>query len=256
MSKKKKREIEEDEDSHLLDDEDEEDKKLEQEEEEKEEQDKKKKKKVKELGSVKISHNHDVKFAKLLRSRGVSTLDLLHGSRSFLLEDVILPIESNTWERCKRISSDKQLGWYHRAYQKVLSNNWLCAGIGGTPTDARAKQVALHIFIKAIYEYQERDPRKNVGRALPYWHNVYGGFNDYLRDLKSDFPSFIVISNITPTCTSLKLEKVRDALTRYTNMEIPVLVVCAGMDPFTLFSSKLYFPIKWCLNIGNPLVAV
>jgi hypothetical protein len=132
----------------------------------------------------------------------------------------------------------------------------LSAGVGGFPSDARAKQLALHMFIKAIEEYQTRDPRKNTNRSLPLWHHVYGGFGDALRDMKSDFPSFIVISNITPECTNLKMEKVRDCLTKFNNMDIPVLVVCAGMDPYTLFTTKLYYPMRWGMYLGNNCIEV
>jgi hypothetical protein len=213
-------------------------------------------KKPKEEFDYRIKHNHDSSMAKLLRSRGVGPLDLMHGNKSFDLDDVVQPIEANTFGKVKKINKNKQLNWYESSYRRVLGQSWLSAGIGGTPSDARAKQLALHLFMKAIKEYQERDPRKNTNRSLPYWHHVYGGFGDVLRDMKSDFPSFIVISNITPDCTALKMEKVRDCLTKYNNMDIPVVVVCAGIDPYTLFTTRLYYPMRWGILLGNKVVEV
>jgi hypothetical protein len=212
------------------------------------------KKFCKEDFDFKIKHTHDGKFAKLLRSRGVSPLDILHGTKSFNLEDVVQPINAQSFGKVKKINAQKQLTWYEKSYAKVLGQSWLSAGIGGFPSDARAKQIALHMFIRAIEEYQARDPRKNQNRSLPLWHHVYGGFGDSLRDMKSDYPAFVVISNITPECTNLKFEKVRDCLCKFNNMEIPVLVVCGGMDPYTLFSNKLYYPMRWCVSVGHQLI--
>lgn len=204
--------------------------------------------------NLKIKHNHDSKMVKLLRTRGVSSLDIMHGTKSFNLEDVVQPISSQSQGKVKKINVQKQLNWYESSYKRVLGQSWLSAGIGGFPSDARAKQIALHMFLKAIQEYQQRDPRKNHSRSLPFWHHVYGGFGDNLRDMKTDFPSFVVISNITSECTALKMEKVRDALVKFNNLNIPVLIVCAGIDPFTLFTTKLFYPMQWGLSVGNPFV--
>lgn len=202
----------------------------------------------------KIAHTHTSKLLKILRSRGVSNLDIMHGNKTFDLLDVIQPIEAQVFGRVKKINKAKQFNWYKKSYNRTLSSTWLSAGIGGTPTDLRAKQVALHLFLNALEDYQSRDTRKNTNRSLPFWHHVYGGFGDPIRDLKSDFPCFLVISNLTPDCTGVKLEKVRDILTKFNNLNIPVLVVCAGMDPYTFFTTKLYYPMAWGLNIGNTVV--
>jgi hypothetical protein len=204
----------------------------------------------------KISHRHDSKMLKLIRSRGVSPLDILHGNKSFNLEDYVQPMESQVFGRVKKINRNKQLNWYEKSYDKVLSQNWLSAGIGGFPSDLRAKQIALHLFLNAVREYQARDPRKNTNRSLPYWHHVYGGFGDHIRDLKADFPSFLVVSNITIDCTHIKYEKVRDICTKYNNLNIPVVVVCAGIDPYTFFTTKLYYPMRWGLYVGNSTISI
>lgn len=257
MRKHKKKKVElDEEDLDLIDDSDENDnaKLLAEEEAEEAEKVKRRVKRFKEDFDFKIHHTHDAKMAKILRARGVSPLDIMHGSKSFHLEDVIQPIDSQVYGKPKKISRNKQLTWYEKSYQRVLGQSWLSAGIGGVPSDARAKQVALHLFIRAVEEYQSRDPRKNTNRSLPLWHHVYGGFGDSLRDMKSDYPSFIVVSNLTPECTSLKMEKVRDILTKFNNMDIPVVVVCAGMDPYTLFTTRLYYPMRWCASIANGVI--
>ena len=206
--------------------------------------------------TFKIKHKHDGKFQKLLQSRGVSPVDLIHNNRSFILADIILPIEAMAFGKLKKIQKLKQWSWYYKSYKKVLGSSWLTAGIGGTPSDLKAKQIALHLFIKAIHEYQARDLRRNTNRSLPYWHHVYGGFGDPIRDMKDNFPSFLVVSNITPECTAVKLEKVRDICTKFNNLNIPVVVVCAGMDPYTLFATKLYYPMRWGLFVGNPVISL
>jgi hypothetical protein len=268
-NKRLKKKIEETEDdSDLLDDseesfEDQKEKKkrkmerLEEPEEEEDEPDepiKRRERKSKDDFDFRIHHRHDTAMAKLLRARGVSPLDMMHGTKSFNLEDVVQPIASQAFGKLKKISVNKQLTWYEKSYQRVLGQSWLSAGISAFPTDARAKQLALHMFIRAIKDYQERDPRKNSNRSLPLWHHVYGGFGDPLRDLKSDYPSFVVVSNITPECTNLKIEKVRDILTKFNNMDIPVLVVAAGLDPYTLFATKFYYPMRWGVFVGNTTI--
>ena len=200
-----------------------------------------------------IRHKFSDKELTLFKSRGVSAIDLLPSNRTFELEDVLLTIESEVDNRLKKISKQRQLTFYENLYDKIRQgkSNWLSAGIGGAPSDLRAKQLAIRLFQVALKEYQERDPRKKSNRSAPVWHRVYGGFGDSLRDLKSDYPSLIVLSNITPKCSDVKCEKVRDILEKYNSIGIPVLVVVGGCDPYTFFSTRLYYPLKYAVYVGS-----
>lgn len=215
---------------------------------------KKKKKpsvKVEEVASTSIKHKFSSKELKAMQSRGVSIVDILQSGRNFEVEESILPIEVEINNRIRKIARVKQTAFFEKIRAKLLSGNWLSAGISGYPSDLRAKQVAIYLFHLAMKEYSERDPRKNLNRSQPLWHRVYGGFGDSLRDLKSDFPSLIVVSNITPKCSDIKLEKVRDILEKYNSMGIPVIVVIGGCDPYTFFTQKLYYPLRYALYVGS-----
>jgi hypothetical protein len=209
------------------------------------------KKKVTKEFCFKIRHRFSAKDVKALQLRGVSAVDILTGNRSFEIEDSIITIEIEGSNRIKKIAKVKQLAFYEKLCTKILSGSWLSAGISGFPSDLRAKQVAIHLFSMALKEYQDRDPRKNINRSQPLWHRVYGGFGDSLRDLKSDYPSLIVISNVTPKCSDVKLEKVRDILEKYNSMGIPVIVVIGGCDPYSFFTQRLFYPLRYALYLGS-----
>lgn len=198
-----------------------------------------------------IHHNFDAGIIKQAKLRGLSTADLLSPSRSFELEELVLKIDTEIGNRPKTIGKTKQLGYFEKMQSNITGGSWLSAGIASFPSDLRGKQVAVKLFLQSIVEYQRRDPRKNVNRSLPMWHRVYGGFGDSLRDMKSDFPSFIVLSNVIISDTNVKFEKVRDILEKYNAMHIPVLVIIGGADPLTLFSSKLFHPLKYAIFLGS-----
>src|ERR1035437_10237933 len=127
-----------------------------------------------------IRHNFSAKDIKLAKTRGLSTADLLSPSKSFELDQLLLPIESEVGSRLKKITRSKQESDFERLQSKLLNGSWLSAGLASAPSDLRAKQTAAQLFLMAITEYQQRDQRKNVNRSLPLWHRVYGGFGDTL----------------------------------------------------------------------------
>jgi hypothetical protein len=115
--------------------------------------------------------------------------------------------------------------------QKIftLSKPYL-AVLTGKEHDAVASQVALLAAIKAV----EKDSSKAF-----YWHSINSHPSDKVRDeeeLKD--VGLLILSNLAANSTTMKLEKFRDILTKYSHL--PRIVVAAGMNPMDLCSSLLY----------------
>jgi len=77
-----------------------------------------------------------------------------------------------------------------------------------------------------------------------YWHSVYGGYHDPLRD-DPDFAKkalencgLLVIGNIAINSVPVKIEKVRDLLTKYS--DIPRIVATGGVDPVVFAKTILH----------------
>lgn len=120
--------------------------------------------------------------------------------------------------------------------------------IGSMPSDTRAKFLALSIMDAAITDMVEGSHR---GKTMPKWHVVHGGFYDQLRDDKGDRPNFsmLVITNVGPDSTNVKIEKVRDLLEIYHN--IPRVVVVNGCDPVSFFADKLRMPVRYAFLLND-----
>lgn len=102
--------------------------------------------------------------------------------------------------------------------------------VASEPNDSRALYFAAYL----VQCYLEKTPPP--WRVV--WESLYGGFQNKLMDAELE-PSFLVLSNLSPNSTNVKLEKARDLLTRYAH--IPRVVVIAGEDPITFFARRLYF---------------
>jgi hypothetical protein len=122
-------------------------------------------------------------------------------------------------------------------------------GISGNPDDTKAKLFAAYLVNIHL--------EKLGHRANVVWHTLYGGFdNSLLReydpiDGKAD-PTLLVISNLTPASTNVKLEKARDLLQRFVN--IPRLVICAGEDPLSFLTTRLYSEVNALAYFSESLV--
>ena len=112
-------------------------------------------------------------------------------------------------------------------------------GVSGNPDDAKAKLFAAWLVNAHI------EALGNAANVV--WHTVYGGFdNPLLReydpvDGKSD-PTMLVLTNLTPASTNVKLEKARDLIERF--CDIPRIIVSAGEDPLSFLTTRLYSPIN------------
>lgn len=119
-------------------------------------------------------------------------------------------------------------------------------GISGNPDDSKAKYFAAYLVQQHI---------KALGSsAVVVWNPIYGGYQNQLMDRSSDSnsPTLIVLTNLTPLSTNLKLEKARDILEKYT--DIPRIVVCAGIDPVSFLATQLFVPIHGLAYFSEPLV--
>jgi hypothetical protein len=102
--------------------------------------------------------------------------------------------------------------------------------VASEPNDSRALYFAAYLV--QCYLESTQPPWRVA------WENLYGGFSNKLLDAEIE-PSFLVLSNLSPNSTNVKLEKARDLLTYYAH--IPRVVVIAGEDPITFFARRLFF---------------
>lgn len=116
----------------------------------------------------------------------------------------------------------------------------LIYGVSGAPDDTKAKLFAAYLL--SIHLAKVKDARVE-------WAVLYGGFeNPIMRKYDKEHgdeerdPTILVISNLTPNATTVKLDKARDLIERF--QKIPRIVVSAGEDPISFHSTKLYTPIN------------
>ena len=196
-----------------------------------------------------ISHRYSKQRLDLLVSRGVDSFSLLRNEH-FLLSDNCHTIKTNIFGmRTKRISVAKQISAIEKLLENPLHGNYVL-GISGWPSDLRAKQIAIQLMAYAITVQQKTKNKVISSRSLPLWYRVLGGSECALRDKPLDpLPSMLIITNITYNSSNTKMEKVRDLLEIYS--DIPRIVVMGSeVDPLSLFSSRLYYPIKLGLFVG------
>jgi len=125
----------------------------------------------------------------------------------------------------------------------------LVYGVSGNPDDAKAKLFAAYL----VHIHQQRLGLK----ANVVWHVVYGGFDNPLLkeydpiDGKTD-PTMLVLSNLTPNATGLKLDKTRDLIERF--QDIPRVIVSAGEDPMSFLTTRLFSQINGLAYFSESLV--
>lgn len=104
--------------------------------------------------------------------------------------------------------------------------------VSGNPDDMMAKYFAGYL----VHLHMVATPSANV-----VWHPIYGGFDNKLLENPVQGITMLVLTNLTPNATPVKLEKARDLLEYYS--DIPRVVVSAGTDPMSFMCGKLYLPI-------------
>jgi hypothetical protein len=122
-------------------------------------------------------------------------------------------------------------------------------GVSGNPDDQKAKLFAAYLV--NIHQ-QALGLKANV-----VWHTVYGGFDNPLLkeydpiDGKTD-PTMLVLSNLTPNATGLKLDKTRDLIERFAT--IPIVIVSAGEDPMSFLTARLFSPVNGLAYFSEKLM--
>ena len=145
----------------------------------------------------------------------------------------------------KLFSSEVQEESLERFLDDPTAN--LVYGVATAPSDQRAKYFAAFL----VQNYFDKAPPNRTVR----WENLYSSFNNPAMDAE---PSLLVITGLTPNAMPIKLEKARDLLEKHNN--IPRIVVIAGEDPITYFSTKLYCAVNniyfWSSNLVKRSVEV
>ena len=184
---------------------------------------------------MKIKLIHTLQTEKLLRSRNIPVF-----KKSFDIKSAIAPIE---YEK-NFISTDTQLKWLKEILEKCPSKNFNYA-IAGEFDNSKAKIIASLVCLS----YYNKNMGTITTEKMPYWHSIYGGMHDKLRDKDTIRTGLLVIDNIAANSTDNKLEKVRDALEKYEG--IPKIVILSGINPLKFAREKLFINFNKMLYIAN-----
>lgn len=196
----------------------------------------------------KLDFVFDPKHAKILKMRGVDG-SLFAGRRNqFNIVDGVLRMKPEIRNmKPKTYGPSRQLTKLAKHLANPLYGN-KTIGISSFPSDLHAKLVALNLMRNALAD--QNNHRHSKIKHQPLWHKIYGGFPDKLRDNPDAHrPCFLVLSNIAPDSTNVKLEKLRDLLEIY--HDIPKVVVISGCDPIGFFANRLHMPLDSALYIGH-----
>lgn len=115
--------------------------------------------------------------------------------------------------------------------------------VAGSPDDVQAKYFAAYL----THVHMQAFPQ-----ACVVWHPLYGGFSNQLLENPISGVSLLVLYNLTPSSTPVKLEKARDLLEYYN--DAARIVISAGTDPVTFMCGKLFMPINGiAMHLGKAL---
>ena len=169
--------------------------------------------------------------------------------RPFQLDEHLIPITYEVEGQApKRVGVQRQLEMYGDLKAKPFHKPYIYC-IGSNPNDARAKLYAAHLLQRAyLYHNKGLTPSYLRGRNPPRWHVLNGSYRDALRDDPDIKPNMLILSNITPTSTSQKIEKLRDLLEQHSS--VPRIVVVAGCDPVKFCNEILYIQAHYCAHFS------
>lgn len=200
----------------------------------------------------KLNFKYAADRVKTLKMQGVDGSAFAVLRRPFLLDDVLVSITPMVpkWlpedYDLPKINVRRQIEACHKLLIDPLRGRPIIC-IGSMATDDRAKFLAMSFMDEAINQMKQGSHR---GKLLPIWHRVMGGYTDELRDAKERKNiSMLIISNVGPDSTPLKIEKVRDLLERYDH--IPRIVVVNGTDPVTFFAEKIRMTLQHAFLLNS-----
>lgn len=144
----------------------------------------------------------------------------------------------------KFIEANKQTS----SLEMFLNNSLVPAiySVAGNPDDAKAKLFAAYLVGVHM--------RYLGSKANVVWESLYGGFDNKLVSDADDKeqPTMIVITNLCPNSTNLKLEKAKDILEKFA--DIPRIVVSSGLDPISFMTTKLYSQVNALAYFSDSLI--
>lgn len=199
-----------------------------------------------------LNYKYDTERVKLLKMQGVDGHAFSMLRRPFNLDDALESITPHvpSWLPEDFIVPKTSVKRQVAACYKMLNNPLhgspiIC--IGSMVTDERAKFLAMS-FMDAAIDQMRMGAQK--GKRLPLWHRVLGNYQDPIRDAKERTNySMLVLTNVGPDSTNVKIEKVRDILEIHDN--IPRIVVVNGSDPVSFFADKLRMPLHYAFFLNN-----
>lgn len=177
--------------------------------------------------------------------------------RAIDLKDAVGMIESTTLTgRPKIIKKEKQIEVFKNTLNRVIDAPYVYC-ISSIGNDLQSKFVAAYMLNRALRHFAGM--RNHVNLNAPAWHTLYGSYSDDYRDIarkvrKGRKPAVIVLSNVVANSSEVKVEKLRDLLELFS--DVPRIVPISGVDPFTFFRERLYYPLTAGLNLtrGNTTI--
>lgn len=191
------------------------------------------------LELTKLRIKIDPRFASLLKNRGMNWSVNLQEPFRFKPTPFSSEVDGL---KPRAFSQRKQL----RLFNEFLAypNRPVCYCLASAPNDGQAKLLAAWMM-----QYMMNHEREN--QLLPLWHDLTGGFENKL--IKDPVPcSLLVVNNVGPDSTPVKIEKLRDLLEIYSR--IPRVVVVNGCDPYMFFTRFLRMPIHGLTYMANKSV--
>ena len=138
------------------------------------------------------------------------------------------------------------LTWKNRSSHPLLANG--VYGLSSEPSDGKALYFAAHL----IHLWLEK---KRAPRPINVSWLAFGSESDFtIGDpiLQQSAPTdLLVISNLSPNSSRLRLERTRDLIF---HRSFPVLVVVAGEVPMSFFARRLFAPLQACFFASSKLV--
>lgn len=154
----------------------------------------------------------------------------------------------------KRVTKDDQ----HELLQDLVANPFskpYTVVISAKPNDLRAKYLAAYLFINAISVFESKEKELRRQRCTrPIWHTLLGTFQDKYRDnvLRNSKPGLMIFSNVLPSSSHTKLEKLRDLLELY--CDVPKIVVTSEIDPVSFATNSVHYPISGAILLQSKRV--
>lgn len=189
---------------------------------------------------------------KALRAQGVDSSVFQSLRRPFSLDDALETITPFVpkWlpedYSIPKTSVRRQISSLYKMLNNPMYGSPIVC-IGSMVTDERAKFLAMTFMDIAIQQMKDGAQK---GKRMPKWHKLLGNYQDELRDSK-ERPNYamLVLTNVAPDSTPVKLEKLRDILEMYDS--VPRIVVVNGSDPVSFFAEKIRMPLERAFYLNN-----